>query len=450
MEASDTKRAHPRRHPNQPEAGQRMLLTGVLFAALAIGIAGCAGFAEKERQPSPYGRGRVLRALEPPRIDPSEPPENQSTLPAETRILVPEGFPTDLPMPGRPFQLTLRDGTIVGGLFFPHPEDNGSAKPLWMVGFGFLQDRWGEAAARFYQRHLQRPENRIDAHVLILDHPSAAPFLAANGMLSLGAYDDARMWIEIGQHLRRRLPIGGIHLLGIGLSGQTVVHALLEDRRLELRLFESGIAVSVVPDSRRYPARPLALIDPPPGRKNPWDHFWIRFRTSSNSERLQQRILVTRIDNQFLPHYRRLNPEHTGFRLAHEQIPIFFHQAFDNRLAVLREQQIRIHPWNPEFSRKDLNAFMRTTRIRSLVSRIGTPLVLLHAANDPVVPASDFAEVARAAAGNPWVISRTTTYGGHADFDAAYGKDYLRSLLMVARDPDVLRNWRAEIYTDDF
>jgi hypothetical protein len=410
--------------------------------------AGCtAGPPQKDRIPA-YGRGQVLRALEPPQRMDSEarrddgwisPPK---TDPAKT--FRSGGLPY-----GRPFELTLQDGSRVGGLFFPHPEGTSPARPLWIAGFGFLQDRWGKAAGRFYRHHLQRPDDRIDAHVLILDHPSAAPFLAANGMLSIGAYDDARMWIEIGQYMRKQPSFSGIHLLGAGVSAQTVMHALMEDRRLGLRLFESGIAISPVSDLRRYPARPLGRFATPPDVENPWLTLRGRLLPPDPWEQRQKHLLEVLVENQFLPHYRDINPGHTSFAVPPNEIPIFFRKAFENRLAVLRNRQFQSKPWNEEVLLADLNEFMQSTRIGPLVGRVRTPAVLLHAADDPIVPQSDFMKLGRTAENNPWIIWRLVENGGHAAFESAYGTGYLRNLLEVMQDPDVLRNWRAEIDSEN-
>jgi hypothetical protein len=430
-----------------PAAGRIRLLCGIaLLSVLMLLLTGCTVRPPQEDRITAYGRGQVIRALEPPQ--PRDSGDRKDNGLASPRKPDPaETFRPGNPPSGRPFELTLRDGSRVGGLFFPHPEGTSPARPLWIAGFGFLQDRWGKAAVRFYRHHLQRPEDRIDAHLLILDHPSTAPFLAANGMLSLGAYDDARMWIEIGRYMQKQQSFRGIHLLGAGVSAQTVIHALVEDLRLELRLFESGIAISPVSDLQRYPARPLGRFETPPDVENPWLTLRGRFLPPDPWEQRQKHLLEDMVENQFLPHYRDINPGHTSFGLPPNEIPIFFRKAFENRLAVLRNRQFQTKPWNEEILLVDLDAFMQSSRIGPLVGWVRTPVVLLHAADDPIVPQSDFRKLGRSAANNPWIIWRLVENGGHAAFESAYGTDYLRNLLEVLQDPDILRNWRAEIYS---
>jgi len=429
-------------------APARRTLAYVGFLALAILAAGCTPWPMKEIQVPAHGRERVLQILEaPPARQRVDPLQMVLSKPAVIRNPVPSRISPDGMQPGRPFRVVLRDGTIVGGLFFPHPGDEDRPRSLLLAAFGFLQDRWGQAATAFFARHLREPAARIAAHVLILDHPSAAPFLVANGSLSVGAYDQARMWIEVGRHLDRQMPLDGIHLFGVGISGQTVIHALIEARRLGLSLFRSGIAVSIAPDFLRYPGGALALFEPPAGRQNPWQTGHMRSRRTGRTERLQQQVLQARIDAQFLPHYRAINPQHSSFRLEPAEIPLFFHKAFENRLMVLRRQDVRSSPWNAEFRLEDLKAHLQSIRIAPIIDRVQTPLVLLNAADDPLIPQADFLRIAGRAAKNPWVICHLTEAGGHAGFDTVYGDAYLRRILQVVTDPDVLRNWRAAIYS---
>jgi len=437
-----------RPNPATTRLRKRLALVGVPI--LVFLISGCTAAPEKKEPIPPYGRGRVLSALDPRRVDVANPSQNNILPVPEGRKSLAGRFRPGGPSPGRPFRLKLRDGSRLGGLFFPHPEAETGSKPLLMAGFGFLQDRWGVAAVQFYERHLHQPGNRIDAHVLILDHTTSAPFLAANGALSIGSYDEARMWIEIGRYLRKTLPIRSIHLFGVGVSGQTVVHALIEDQRLGLQLFESGVAISLVPDLRRYPGRILALFEAPADRDNPWRTFRTRFRRPKSPDRRQKAAIESLIEKQFLPHFRQLHPRHTAFELADGKIPVFFRQAFENRLAALRTQRKGTTSWNPEFMLTDLDDFMRTTRVRPLIARVQTPLVLLHAADDPIVPESNLAAAARAARRNPWVIFQLTERGGHGDFGSVYGGDYLRGILETVLAPEVLRNWRAEITSGDY
>jgi predicted alpha/beta-fold hydrolase len=314
--------------------------------------------------------------------------------------------------------------------------------PLVIAGFGFLQDRWGSEACKFYEDYLADETDPLRAHVLILDHPSSGPFLAENGVLSPGAYDDARIWVDVARRLKRKNPGMPIHLLGVSMSGQSVVHALLEDRRLGLDLFESGLAVSIAPDFKQTPGGQLASFDTGGDADNPWRKGLPSPPSNDLVDVLQRQVLMLVIRKQFIPNYHRINPAHASFSLSPQRVPRFFHTAFENRIDVLRSQQRFPENWNfKAFSLESLDAYMQTTRIAAVIQDVRTPLVLLSARDDPAVSYDQFREVAGSAAENPWVICYSTDHGGHFAYDTVYGKEYVGRVLQLMLEPEVLKSW---------
>lgn len=417
----------------------------LLAAVCAAVLGGCGTAGPAPAKPTPAsGRERVLQALEPLKegsgllksgvistalsssdIDSMQP----------LKHLDPRGTPT-----ARPFSLTLADGTRVGGLLFPCPDAGDDPKPLLMASFGFLQDRWGTEAAKFYEDYLEDPSQRLPAHVLILDHPSAGPFLANNGCLSMGAYDDARMWIEVARYMRQRMRLSGIHLFGVSMSGQTVVHALIEDKRLGLNLFDSGIAVSIAPDFQQAPGKQLAFLKTAGGMENPWKAYFKVLPHEKLTDEIEAAALGMLIKKQFVPHYRCIRPADTAFDLEPDQAAVFLRKAFTDRLAWLRQHAGAT--WNSDVDLSGLDAFMASTRIAGFIGRVRTPLVLVSALDDPAVGHAQFAEVVQAAEGNRWVAAYETAHGGHFGFDVVYGADYLGRIMRLMMTPQVLHDWR--------
>lgn len=341
-----------------------------------------------------------------------------------------------------PFRQTLQDGTVVGGLLFAAGGDPAVPRPLLIASFGLLQDRWGSEAAKFHALYLADPAERLPAHVLLLDHPTAGPFLANNGLLSIGAYDDARMWLEVAQRLRQELAPSGIHLLGVSMSGQTVVHALVEDARLGLGLFRSGLALSIAPDFRQAPGKQLARLKTPAGVPNPWSSEDEPSGGNPAVNLIQGWGIEVLIAQQFLPSYKRVHPEGKSLQLEDKDVAVFLRKACEDRLAFLRA-----HP-SPTWDRDhvnltDLDSFMDSTRAAGFVGRVRTPLVLVSSRDDPAVERWMFQEVVAAAAYNPWIVAYETELGGHFGFDVVYGKGYLRRILDLALDPRVVSDWNA-------
>jgi hypothetical protein len=344
---------------------------------------------------------------------------------------------------GRAFNMELLDGTRVGGLFFEYHDGTDEPQPLLMASFGFLQDRWGTEAAKFHELYLKDRTERIPAHVLILDHPTAGPFLANNGHLSVGSYDDARMWIEIAQRLRTELNLAGIHLFGVSMSGQTVVHALIEDRRLGLDLFESGMVCSIAPDFHQAPGKQLAQLATPEGIENPWKLYFKATPSKSLTDAIQSEALWMLITKQFIPHYGKVYPAGQELEIQLEDVAVFFRKAFEDRITFLREREVGT--WNrDEFSCANLDSFMTSTRIARVIHRIRSPLVMVSAYDDPAVERTMFQELMLAARGNPWIAAYETNDGGHFGFDVAYGKDYIGRIIRLMLDPQVLRTWNGK------
>jgi hypothetical protein len=341
----------------------------------------------------------------------------------------------------RPFRKVLGDGTGVGGLLFPYEDGAPGAKPLLIASFGFLQDRWGSEAAKFYELYLGDPKERLPAHVLILDHPTAGPFLASNSFLSIGSYDDARMWIEVAGRMREELAPSGIHLFGVSMSGQTVVHAVIEDVRLGLGLFRSAVAVSIAPDFREAPGRQLARLPVPEGQGNPWATSVDPSGGSVIVDAVQDMGIRVLMEEQFLPHYAAAHPDHEVLRVEKGATAGLLRRACEDRIAFLRGKKPA--SWNEDFSLAGLDAFIASTRIAGVIGRVKTPLVLVSAFDDPAVDRRMFDEVAAAAGGNPWVLCHETEQGGHFGFDVAYGGGYLGKLIRLMADPKVLGNWRG-------
>jgi hypothetical protein len=346
------------------------------------------------------------------------------------------------PHGGRAFNIVLRDGTRVGGLMFEYDDGTDNPQPLLMASFGFLQDRWGTEAAKFYKLYLENPKERIPCHVLLLDHPTAGPFLANNGHLSMGAYDDGRMWIEIAQRLRHDMDLTGVHLLGVSLSGQTVVHALIEDRRLGLGLFQSGMVFSIAPDFQQVPGKQLSTLTTPTGVENPWK---LGPKTSPDVSliyEIQGLGIWFFIKWQFIPHYQAAHPTGKQVEISKEDVAVFIRKACEDRLILLNEQET--DTWNhKDFSLESLDAFMSSTRIAGVIDRVQTPLVLVSCLDDPAVEHSMFEEVKLAAMDNPWIAVYETDDGGHFGFDVVYGKDYVGQIIRLMLDPQVFLNWIA-------
>jgi fermentation-respiration switch protein FrsA (DUF1100 family) len=429
-----------------------------LFVLFALTLSGCSASRPDVliEKPILTGRKLVLQALKPDEKNARFMGKFAGLLTTAISSMQPDLEeplksldPEDQKNQERIFTVELSDGTKVGGLLFKFNDGGKGPKPLLMSSFGFLQDRWGTEVAKFCDLYLKDPQDRIPAHVLFLDHPTSGPFLAYNNLLSMGSYDDARMWIEIAQRLKGEMPISSIHLFGISMSGQTVVHALIEDKRLGLDLFDSGMAFSIAPDFRETPGKQLAQLETPTGIENPWKQGLKDLPPRTLLDEISALGIWILVEEQFIPGYLQVNPNEKNFDIRQNEVPLYFRKAYEDRITFLREQQLSSDTWNhKDFSLENLDLFMATTRIANVIDRVQTPLVLVSARDDPAVAHWMFQEVVQAAKGNPWVVSYETKWGGHFGFDVSYGKDYVGRIIQRMLDPELLRYWLGPAIKD--
>lgn len=390
------------------------------------------------------GRARVREALEPPRHLGDAVPGPISTLVSSAPYALgpsakPEREGAILRQLGyQRFDLELEDGTRVGGLLLLHPETDGNARPLVVASFGLLQDRWGSEAGKFLAHYWKDADKRLPVHLLVLDHPSAGSFFANNGHLSVGSYDDARMWIEVARHLKERIAISSIHLIGISMSGQTVVHALIEDQRLGLSLFDSALALSIAPDFAKAPGAQLSQLSTPEDVENPWLREDL---PKPGLSEIQTAGVWLLFQKQFRSSYALAKPEAPPLALERNQLATFLRDAFERRVDFLREAGAAPPGWNADFRRDDLDAFFASTRIARVIDGVQKPLVLVNAADDPTVPRELFLELQEAAAENPFVLAFETPRGGHFGFDVTYGPQYLERIIRLMIDEAIVADW---------
>lgn len=426
-----------------------MMYRFAVFILYVLLLSGCSWAQPKVDKEAPRsGRERVLQALKPSKVTGWPLSKSGmistglSSITLDPNKLL-KGLDPDDAYCGRLFNMELRDGTRVGGLFFEYDDGTDDPKPLLMASFGFLQDRWGTEAAKFHELYLKNRTEQIPAHVLILDHPTAGPFLANNGYLSIGSYDDARMWIEIAQKFRNDMDLIGIHLFGVSMSGQTVVHALIEDKRLGLDLFDSGMVFSIAPDFHQAPGKQLSQLETREGIDNPWKPDSKATPRKTLVDKIQREGLWMLIKRQFIPHYRIVHPTDKDFEIQLEDVAVFLRKTWEDRITFLREQGV--DTWNKDFGLADLDSFLTTTKIARVINRVRTPLVLVSSHDDPAVEYTMFEEVLLAAEDNPWIAAYQTDDGGHFGFDVAYGKDYIGQIIGLMLDPQVLRTWNGPL-----
>jgi pimeloyl-ACP methyl ester carboxylesterase len=104
----------------------------------------------------------------------------------------------------------------------------------------------------------------------------------------------------------------------------------------------------------------------------------------------------------------------------------FFYDQFASRLASLNG----VSGWNAAVSRASVEDYVTTSSARlSVLSQTSAPVIAVHAADDPVVPYSEFQSFAQAQASNPSVLTLGTDDGSHCGFLGVYGAQWVADLI---------------------
>ncbi len=393
-----------------PEPGERIMYRKPLSLLVLLGIAATSLHAA-EAAPIPEPRIKNPLALN----------GYVATALANPRPLKREDYRE------QEIEFTLRDGTRVGGLIFYKP----GRAPLLIATFGFVADRWSRVPAQLVRRFILK--DRLQAHVLILDHPSSFPFHARNGHLSIGGYDEGRMILEVADIVRageEASRISSLHLMGVSMGGTGVIHALAEDSRLGRGLFASGITFSAVTDYAAVPVAQLSHYTKKKEGSGPWGK-----RIRSAGRHLQKKGL-----DVMLERFRRLSEELSGERLdlRKEEAGRFFHDAFVRRLRFLRESGAVDHPsWNPEIDAGSLEAYVASCDVVDHVVRVTVPLLMVHAYDDPVVAYEHLqrVEFVGRESRNPFLTTVGVQQGGHWGFSAVYTRSWVAGLINRSLEP---------------
>lgn len=310
---------------------------------------------------------------------------------------------------------TLSDGTEVGGLFF----ERKNSKKLLIGTFGFLSDRWSSPSAQFVEEYIEK--NRIHSNVLILDHPTSAPYYALNGYLSFGGYDEARAIIEITEHIlggETILPRGSyasIHLIGISMGGNGVFNTLVESKRLGKNYYKSAAIFSSVLDLYEIPKRQLSGFD-----KN---NYWGKDKST-----ITEVLGVSFIFNHFKQTFKTLTDKY--FKSPYDDLGEFYYKEFDKRIRFLNEHsKLKNSNWNDKISTADVSSYLKSNIIYDKTQEIEVPLYVISSQNDPAVPFSQFEKFETQSRENPNITTLGLEKGGHWGFTHTYGPSFVHEVM---------------------
>ena len=304
----------------------------------------------------------------------------------------------------------LPDGTEIAGLY----KSVRDTCPLIIGTFGFLSDARAHASRNF-MNIVKHPYLR-DNNILILDHPTSAPFYCANKQTSWGGIDEGYILTEVSRQMKEKYHAHQVHLIGISMGGLGVIHAAYRGEGI----INSALAISAVTDPLDVPGSALrSLQSDGPFGKRFWDftvlsHYlglqtlWKEFRKIVGQSPKTSVSNIADIADLFLGTKR------------------YTHELMENLLAPYIKEGIH-HRKIPQ----TLEEYLVASDAVSIAPAITTPLYLLHAHDDSVVPPAHYYRFMLAARGNKKVQGMIMPDGGHWGFTSAYGTRWMAEVITI-------------------
>lgn len=326
----------------------------------------------------------------------------------------------------KPITFTLPDDTIVRALYKPGKKDF----PFIIGTFGFLSDKRAHASHNFMKIMADSP--LFEYNILIVDHPSSAPFYCDNGEVSWGGIEEGYFLTEIAAQLKQQYQAKSVHLVGISMGGMGVIQAAYRGKGI----IDSAIAFSPVTDYTDVPGDTLREIRE--------ESFFgpSFFSVSGEVNELGLGQLVDGF-NEVVRKTKRCNgkpisPEELEsllLKTKRYQSP----ERWSNLLKPYIEDKIL-----PEKFSATIPEYLVLNDANLVAQHIQTPLYVFHAHDDTVVGAHHWYRFMVAAHGNSRVSGMITSDGGHWGFSAAYGREWVGCVIKTYVD-----YWSKDKFTLD-
>ncbi|MBI4453297.1 hypothetical protein HY636_01520 [Candidatus Woesearchaeota archaeon] len=311
----------------------------------------------------------------------------------------------------KPIQFTLPNGTLEDGIY----KQGESTAPLIIGSFGFFSDVHANAVYNF--THIVREEVLQDYNVLILNHPSSAPFYCANGEASWGGIEEGYIIIEIAKQMKEQFGISHVHAIGVSMGGNGVMHAAYRGKRV----LDSAIAFSSVTDFLDVPGNTLRSL------RNDSEFGPTFWSITGWLNSIGMKMLYDGFEEE-----RKKNPACKGKPFTLEEIETIYlttpHYANAERMKEYLAPYIA-DKILPEKMPSSLEEYLSMSDTTHIASSIQIPLLVVHAHDDAVVSEHHYYRFMLAGRENPFINGIMTTDGGHWGFSAAYGTKFVACLI---------------------
>jgi len=311
----------------------------------------------------------------------------------------------------KPIQFTLPNGTLEEGIY----KQGESTAPLLIGSFGFFSDVHANAVYNF--THIVLEEVLQNYNVLILNHPSSAPFYCANGEASWGGIEEGYIIVEIAKQMKEQFDIPVVHAIGVSMGGNGVMHAAYRGKDV----LDSAVVFSSVTDFLDVPGNTLR------GLRDDSEFgpaFWSFTNWLNN---IGMEMLYDGFEEE-----RKKNPACKGKFFTLEEIETIYLTTPRYANAERMEEYLALYITDkilPEKMPSSLEEYLSMSDATHIASSIQIPLFVVHAHDDAVVSEHHFYRFMLAGRENSFINGIITTDGGHWGFAAAYGTKFVACLI---------------------
>ncbi len=307
-----------------------------------------------------------------------------------------------------PISFNLPDGTTIAGRY-RYVRDN---CPLMIGTFGFLSDARAHASRNFM--NIVKHPYLHDNNILILDHPTSAPFYCVNRQASWGGIDEGYILTEVARQMKEKYHAHQVHLIGISMGGLGVIHAAYRGQGI----INSALAISAVTDPLDLPGSALrSLQSDGPFGKRFWDFTVLSHYFGLQTLWKEFRKIVGQSPETSVPNIAGIADLFLGTKR-------YSNKLMENLLAPYIKEGIH-HRKIPQ----TLEEYLVASDAVSIAPAITTPLYLLHANDDSVVLPAHYYRFMLAARGNKKVQGMIMPHGGHWGFTSAYGTRWMAEII---------------------
>lgn len=316
----------------------------------------------------------------------------------------------------KPITFTLPDGTIIRALYKPGNKDF----PIIIGTFGFLSDQRAHASHNFMKVVDASPLSAYN--IVIVDHPTSAPFYCDNGEVSWGGIEEGYILTEIAAQLKQQYSASSVHLIGISMGGTGVIHAAYRGRGI----INSAMAFSPVTDYTDVPGDTLRGIR----EKSFFGPSFFSVMGEINEFGLGQLVAGF---NEVV----RKNKRCKGKKIPPEELEDLLLKTkryqSPERLTRLLEPYMYDKILPQKFPRT-IQEYLVFNDANLVAQPIRVPLYVVHANDDTVVGSHHWYRFMLAAQGNPLITGMITPDSGHWGYAATYGQNWVGCMIKTYID----------------